>query len=189
MELSSNIRARRARLGLTLEALAARTGVSRAMLSEIERGAKNPTIKVVCQIAEGLGCTVSELLGEAAPAPPLVVRRDERRLLVDPHSGVERQLLSPAFQRRGIEVLWYVIPPGQRVGAFPPHRPGVAEHITVVEGDLQCRLGAQELTLATGDSVAFQADVEHDFYNPGAAPCRFFLLIDSSQVQQTPRTA
>lgn len=113
MDLGSNIRARRAKLGITLETLAKRTGVSRAMLSEIERDAKNPTIKVVCQIAEGLGCTVSQLLGEAEEPTHVmqVGRYGDRQILVDAHSGVERHLLSPAFQRRGIEVLWYLIPP------------------------------------------------------------------------------
>ena len=185
MELGGRIRARRGGLGLTLQGLEARSGVSRAMLSEIERGAKNPSIKVVCQIAEGLGCTVSELLGEHVPAPPgpTVVRREERRVLVDPHSGVERHLLAPAFQQRGIEIVWYVIPPGGDTGAFPPHRPGVAEHITVVEGRLRCRLGGGELTLETGDSVSFAADIEHRFHNPGPAPCRYLLVIDSNQAR------
>ena len=183
MELGERIKARRARLGLTLDALKMRTNVSRAMLSEIERGTKNPTIKVVCLIAEGLNCTVSELLGEVAEstAEIAVVRHYERQLLVDPRSGVERSLLSPSFQRRGLEVLAYVIPPGGRTGALPPHRPGVAEHITVVAGVLHCILGDEELILAVGDSVSFAANRSHAFHNPGPQPCHYFLIIDSSQ--------
>lgn len=185
MELGGTIRTRRARLGWTLDALAARAGVSRAMLSEIERGVKNPTIKVVCQIAAGLDCTVSSLLGEATPtaAEPRVTRRDERRVLIDPRSGVERHLLSPAFQGRGIEVLWYEIPPGAETGTFPPHRPGVAEHITLVEGGLHCRLGEHAVQLEAGDSVSFPADIPHAFGNPGTTPCRYVLIIDANHAR------
>src|SRR4051812_33336787 len=106
MELGQAIRDRRGALELTLEALAARAQVSRAMLSAIERGARNPTIKVLCQIAEGLHCSVSQLIGEQVAAEPddlTVVRTGERRRLIDPQSGVERHGLAPSFLRRGIE--------------------------------------------------------------------------------------
>jgi transcriptional regulator with XRE-family HTH domain len=184
IDLSGNIRSRRTQLGLTLETLAERTGVSRAMLSEIERGSKNPTIKVVCQIAEGLGCTVSQLLGEEVRTPETlqIVRQSDRQLLLDPHSGVERYLLSPTFHRRGIELLWYVIPPGQSTGTFPPHRAGVEEHITVVQGCLHCRLGTWEVTLEAGDSLSFPANLAHNFHNDGSESCQYFLVIDSSEI-------
>jgi transcriptional regulator with XRE-family HTH domain len=186
MDLGNEVRSRRVRLGLTLDGLAERSGVSRAMLSEIERGAKNPTIRVVAQIAEGLGCTVSALLGE--PAPPAgeaeVVRAAERRTLVDPRSGVARHALSPATQRRGLEVLWYDLPAGADTGDFPPHRPGVEEQLTVVRGALDCRIGDRRLSLETGDSLWFRADVAHGFRNRGEEPCAYVLLIDSTRAGQ-----
>lgn len=187
MDLGGMIRARRGALGLTLDGLAGRSGVSRAMLSEIERGAKNPTIRIVCQIAEGLGMTVSELIGEV-PAPanaaPTIVQRGERRTLVDPRSGAERQSLSPAFQARGVEVLWYAIPPGAGTGAFPPHRPGVVEHITVVRGRLRCAIGARAVDLGEGDSIFFAADLPHGFDNPGPEACEYLLIIDSREARE-----
>jgi len=115
MDIGPVIRARRRARGLTLEALAAGSGVSRAMVSDIERGVKNPTIKVVSQIAAALDLSVSDLLEERLPAAAQglsLVRVGERRVLVDPQSGVERHVLAPTFQRHGIEVLWYTIPPG-----------------------------------------------------------------------------
>lgn len=185
MEIGEEIKARRLGKGLTLDGLAALSGVSRAMLSEIERGVKNPTIRVVSQIAEGLETTVSALLGEA-PArderAPVVVRRAGRQTLVDPQTGVERQGLSPVYQGRGVEVLWYTIPPGAQTGTFPAHRPGVVEQIVVVQGKLACTLGGHDLILAEGDAVFFQADVPHAFSNPGSVLCQYLLIIDSSQV-------
>ncbi len=180
MELGDNIRARRGSSGMTLQALSKRVGVSRAMLSDVERGRKNPTIKIVSQIAEGLGCTVSELLGEEQSRTLetiQVLREDSRQVLIDPRSYVERHLLSPPLLRKGIEVIWYTIPPGQSTGAFAAHKPGVTEHITVVQGQLYCHLAEEEIMLKIGDSVYFRADIEHSFYNPGEEVCHYFLLI------------
>jgi transcriptional regulator with XRE-family HTH domain len=192
MELGETIRTRRHAQGLTLDALSKRTSVSRAMLSEIERGAKNPTIRLVCQIADGLGTTVSELIGEAParePSVPVVVRPDERQTLIDPRSGAVRQILSPSYLRLGVEVLWYTIPPGEQVIGLPPARPGTVEHITVVHGRLNCAIGGQALPLQAGDSVFFDADTTRDFANPGAETCELVVIIDSSRSGVAPASA
>ncbi|MDQ6695127.1 MAG: cupin domain-containing protein, partial [Chloroflexota bacterium] len=182
MELGVAIRKRRANQARSLQAVADAAGISRAMLSDIERGAKNPTIKVVCQIAEALGCSVSDLLNRGAPAPALgmsVVRETERQRLVDPQTGIERELLAPSFVSRGVEVVWYSIPPGAETGLFPAHPPGTAEHLTVVEGSLTCSVGGEEVALEAGDSAAFLADVPHRFANMGDAVTRYFLIVDA----------
>ena len=184
MELGDTIKARRARQGLTLGGLAARTGVSRAMLSEIERGTKNPTIRIVCQIAEGLGTTVSELIGEGPPPEsraPVIVRAAERQTLVDPQTGVTRQQLAPTYLRRGVEVLWYRLPARAATGTFPAHRPGVIEQLTVVRGALRCQIGDDEALLAAGDALFFDADLAHAFANPADEPCEYLLIIDSRE--------
>jgi transcriptional regulator with XRE-family HTH domain len=184
MELGYNIRARRTELGMTLDALAEKSHVSRAMLSDIEREAKSPTVRTMTQIASGLGCTVSELLGEPAPQPgqdAQVLRKSQRQILVEPQSGVERHLLSPSLMRRGIELNWLVVPPGESTGVFPPQPPGTIEHITVVRGTLRCRLGTNEVVLEEGDSLTFPADVEQVFSNREKKPARCLLLIDSSR--------
>jgi transcriptional regulator with XRE-family HTH domain len=180
MELGSNIRARRTELGMTLDGLAEKSRVSRAMLSDIEREAKSPTIRVITQIAAGLGSTVSELLGEPPPQPGQelqVVRKSQRQILVEPQSGVERHLLSPSFVRHGIEVNWLVVPPGENTAVFPPQPPGTLEHVTVVRGVLHCHLGTNEVVLEEGDSLTFPADMEHSFTNREKKPARCFLLI------------
>lgn len=183
MDLSGNMRARRLELELSLEELAERCGVSRAMLSDVERGLKNPSIRVVCQIAEALGCSVSQLIGETTQATSegsQVLRRTERQVLIDARSGVARHLLSPGLVRRGIELVWYSIPPGESTGVFPPHQPGTEENITVVEGILECKLQEEIVTLSADDSIFFQADVPHEFRNVGSEVCHYFLVIASS---------
>jgi transcriptional regulator with XRE-family HTH domain len=192
VELGEAIKSRRAARGLTLEGLAARCGVSRAMLSEIERGAKTPSIRVVAQIAAGLGTTVGRLIGEE-PADeagaPLVVRAAERRTLVEPQSGAVRQELSPGFLRLGVEVLWCSIPAGGVSDALPALRPGAVEHITVVRGALQCRIGTREVALAVGDSLFYEADVPRAFANGGAGECAYLLICDQRRVVPLTATA
>jgi transcriptional regulator with XRE-family HTH domain len=184
MELGTNIRTRRIELGLTLEALSEKSHVSRAMLSDIERDAKSPTIRIISQIAGGLDCTISELLGEPEPKQQQtlqLVRKSQRQILVEPRSGVERHLLSPSLVRHGIEITWLVVPPGQSSGVFPPQAPGTIEHITVVRGSLRCRLGANEVVLAEGDSLTFPGDVERIFTNQEKKPSRALLVIDCAR--------
>ena len=180
MELGETIRTKRTVKGMTLGALASASGVSTSMLSEIERGAKNPTIRVLCQIADALDCTVSSLIDEPAPVHLRVIRREDRRVLVDPASGVERHLLSPGFVRFGIEIVWYVLPEGADTEDWPAHRPGVGEHATIVRGRCEFRLGAERVTLEPGDSVSYDPDETHGFRNAGEGPCELFLVIDTS---------
>src|SRR4051812_21714336 len=86
--------------GLTLEELAEYSGVSRAMISKVERGEKNPTLVVAAKVAEGLGVTLSELLGVEERREVVVVPRERRMIMRDPETGFERQLLSPTFGGR-----------------------------------------------------------------------------------------
>ncbi|MEO8287746.1 MAG: XRE family transcriptional regulator [Chloroflexota bacterium] len=184
MELAGNIRARRTELGMTLDALAEKSRVSRAMLSDIEREAKSPTLRIVAQIASGLGCTVSQLLGEPAPQAGQdvqVLRKSQRQIMVEPQSGVERHLLSPSLVRQGIEVEWCVIPPGQSTGVYPPQPQGTRLNLTVVRGALKCKLGGNELLLEEGDSVTFAADVEYSFANAEKKPTRCVIVTDGGR--------
>jgi transcriptional regulator with XRE-family HTH domain len=184
MELGANIHTLRTDQGLTLEALAEKSGVSRAMLSDVERGAKSPTVRIVAQIAQALDCTVAHLLGEPPPVPHQpavqVVRRKERTVTVEPRTDVERHLLAPSFVRRGVEVLMYAIPGNSRT-SLPVQPPGAEAHLTVTRGMLVCKLGAQEVKLDDGDSVQFDADVEQTFINNEKKPCRFFMVVDAAR--------
>src|SRR5262249_15403077 len=92
--LGERIRLERQQRRLSLEALAAQSGVSRSMLSDIERGAKVPTVLVLDRIATGLGASIARLLGEERTSAVIVLRREEQDVAVDP-SGWERRILSP----------------------------------------------------------------------------------------------
>ncbi len=177
--LGARVRELRGRLGLTLEALAGRSGVSRAMISKLERGEKNPTLVVAAKLAEGLGVTLSQLVGIEERREVVVVPREGRMVMRDPETGFERQLLSPTFVGRGVEFVRNEIPEGSTSGEFPPHRKGVAEYIVVERGRLRAVLGGEEYLLDEGDAVFFEADVTHRFDNAGAGRCSYYLVISS----------
>src|SRR5215216_5501483 len=109
-ELGGRVREFRRERGLTLEALAERSGVSRAMISKVERGEKNPTLIVAAKVAEGLGVSLSQLVGIDERREVVVVPRARRMIMRDPGTGLERQLLSPSFG--GIEFIKNVVPEG-----------------------------------------------------------------------------
>jgi transcriptional regulator with XRE-family HTH domain len=177
--LGARVRELRKRRGMTLAALAERSGVSRAMLSKLERGEKNPTLVVAARIAEGFGVTLSGLLGTEERREVVVVPRERRVVMRDPETGFERQLLSPAFGARGVEFVRNVVPEGASSGEFPPHRKGVEEHVVVERGRLRAVLGGDEYLLEEGDAVFFEADAPHRFDNAGEGECSYYLVISS----------
>lgn len=179
--LGERVRTMRRGAGLTLDELAERAGVSRAMLSKVERGEKNPTLVVAARISEGLGVTLTQLIETEKRGSVVMIPRAGRRVMRDPETGFERQAISPNPGGRGVELLYNVVPEGSTSGEFPPHRKGVEEHVVVERGRLRAVLGGEEHVLETGDAVYFEADVPHRFDNAGEGECGYYLVIDSRE--------
>lgn len=177
--LGARVRQLRVERGLTLDGLAERSGVSRAMISKLERGEKNPTLVIAAKVAEGLRVTLSQLVGIEERREVVEIPREKRMVMRDPETGFERQLLSPAFGRRGVEFIRNVIPEGSTSGEFPPHRRGTEEYVVVEEGRLRAVLGGEDHLLEEGDAIYFEADVPHRFDNAGEGECSYYLVISS----------
>ncbi len=180
-EIGRNIRRRRQDLGLSLEALAHRSGVSTTMLSEVERSTKNPTVKLAYQIARALGCTLTDLL-QAPDQPALrLVPADDRVTLVDPESGVVRHGLAEG--QLGLELAWYELPAGTSSGEMGPSRGGVVELVTVLDGTLTLVLGGDAQKLGPGDSATYTQSVTTEYRNGGRKKCKFLLLSDATRAK------
>lgn len=181
MEFGEAVRSRRQARGMTLGELAEAAGLSKAMLSEIETLKKNPTLRIACSIALALDCQISDLLdvpGTEDTFQPLTA--ENRRVLVDASSGVQRILLAPQMVKHGVQVLHFVFPPGA-VADFNADAQGVLEHVTCLEGRLRVRVGSQETELGQMESVNFTPMAEHSFTNlEDQKESRMLLVVDSS---------
>jgi transcriptional regulator with XRE-family HTH domain len=175
--LGRRIRQERTARQLSLDDLAARSGVSRGMISAVERGEKAPTVLVLDRIATGLGTTIARLLGEERVARVIVRRAAEQDVARDP-SGWERRILSPVLPGIEFELMRTTIGPGVDAGAFSPHVEGSREYLAVEQGTLLLTLGGVAYTLNAGDSIYYAGDCVHAFANPGDAPLVYYLAMD-----------
>lgn len=179
MNFSEKIKEMRQEKKISLQELADLSGVSKSMISKIEREEKNPTLQVAAQIAEALGTTLSALLDEPKNQDIVIIKKDDRVIYHDELTGFQRILLSPQFETKGIEFIKNIIPHGAESPIFPPHRDGVKEYITVSKGELAALIGDQEFKLETGDSIFFQGNNRHQFKNTGDTECHYYLVVDS----------
>jgi transcriptional regulator with XRE-family HTH domain len=170
----------RQRRGLSLEALAQRSGVSRSMISLVERGESSPTAAVLERLATGLGVMLASLFeDDAAPPAPLVRLRDQLQWR-DPDSGYLRRNLSPPNHPSPIQLVQAEMPPGASVTYDSAARDNeVHQQIWVIEGALELRLGDELHHLDAGDCLAMRLDRPIAFGNAGRKPARYIVAIVS----------
>lgn len=174
--LGGRVRRERLAMSLTIDDLAVCAGVSRSMISAVERGGKAPTIVVLHRIASGLGLSMSSLMGESEPARIIVRRRNEHPVMTDP-SGWERRNLAPALPDLAFEFMRTTIPPGVDAGLFPPHAKGSREHIAIETGTLTLILDEAVHKLHAGDSISYSGDCNHRFRNEHDQDCVYYLAL------------
>ena len=174
---------KRRKMQLSLEKLAEISGVSRSMISKIERCEAVPSTTILARLAEALGLTFSQLMSHPIEREVIVIRSQAQPVLRDDATGFLRRCLSPVLPGRGIDWVLNTLPPKASTGSFGTHRRGVEEYIYVLQGQLKAAIGSEVQILQTGDSLYFQADVDHAFTNAGADHCLYFLVIDSSKLR------
>jgi len=173
----------RAAQGLSLDALASKSGVSRSMISLIERGESSPTAVVLEKLAAGLGVMLSSLFdppaAAQAPRGP-VARRDDQPQWQDPASGYLRRNVSPPGVPQPMQIVEVHFPPGGRV-AFEtgPRDLRVQQQVWVLEGAIDVTLGEERHRLREGDCLAMQLDRPTMFHNPTRKPTRYAVVIAS----------
>lgn len=175
--LPANLRRLRQEAQLTLDGLAERSGVSRAMISKIERGASVPTATVLGKLAAALQISLSQLLGEFHARQPRLHRKESQTTYHDPTSGFERRSLSPVFEDGAVDLALNVLPPGESV-EFPPHHTGVEEYLVVHEGALTVLLDGRRFDVRSGDMLFYPSDRVHEFRNEGERSAVFYIVIN-----------
>lgn len=165
--LCSRVRELRKRKGWTLEELSAACGVSRSMLSEVERGAANPTLGVAFRIAQAFSMTLGELVdgGGGGAGPRIdVIRSDDRTYHFRSDRNCRIRTLSPLHLEKSVEFYEVVLHGGGALRSLP-HFAGARELLTVHKGAVRVRSGGDAAELRAGDSAHYPADVEHAIEN------------------------
>lgn len=176
-ELGNRIRLERASRQLDLEQLSAQSGVSRSMLSAVERGQKVPTVLVLDRIATGLGTSIARLLGDEAKSAVVVLKHRDQDVVRD-RQGWQRRILSPVLPGIEFEFMRTTIKPGVDAGVFNPHGPGSREYVAVERGTLRLTIDGTPYSLEAGDSIYYDGDCRHGFSNPGRINCVYYLVMD-----------
>lgn len=163
----------------SLDELSRLAGVSKSMLSQIERGQANPTVAVVWRLANALGVPMSDLLGGTPrPTAPTitVIPRHATPLLQGADGNSELRILGPLDLAGHFE--WYELQlqPGGALTSSA-HEPGTQEHVTVQSGQLTVEAGAHRQQLAVGETARYLADQPHTLRNEGSGTVNAWLVV------------
>jgi transcriptional regulator with XRE-family HTH domain len=174
----------RAAQGLSLDTLAASSGVSRSMISQIERGQSSPTAVVLERLATGLGVALVALFDAPQAAdtatPQPVARVADQPPWRDPQSGYVRRNVSPSGFASPIQIVEVVFPPRARVTYETSVRvPRVHQQVWVLEGRMQVSVGDVLHTLGAGDCLAMVLDQVTSFHNPTRSAARYAVVVAS----------
>ena len=160
---------------LSLDKLAIRCGVSRAMLSQIEQGKSAPTISVLWKIATGLNVPFSDLIKDKVREGVQLLRYENTKVLFSNTKVFSTRALFPFTGHKKTEFYELILKPGGHEVA-EPHPPGTTENI-VVSGKLRLRVGEEVQELFPKDAIYFNADVPHEYSNPTDEEALMYLVM------------
>lgn len=163
--LGRNLKRLRTRQGHSLERLAKLSGVSRAMLSQIETGKSAPTINLLWKIATALGVPFATLLDSQKVSGCVVLRRNEAKILGSRDGRFTSRALFPFDGERRVEFYELRLAACHTEHA-EAHAPGTVENLVVARGSIEVRSGREpSVALAEGDAIVFEADMPHSYRN------------------------
>lgn len=175
--LGARIRDLRAGRGLTLDGLAEAAGVSRAMLSRIERGESSPTAQLLNKVCDGLGITLSVLFAEPAPVARPLARYREQPTWRDPATRYLRRSVSPSGTGSAVDIVEVEFPPGGRVAFDRLCTPTGDQHVWVLDGTLEMQVGDARYHLERGDCLMMHFDRPIVFHNPTKQSIRYAVIV------------
>jgi transcriptional regulator with XRE-family HTH domain len=158
--VGSNLRRLRGQRGLSLEKLSRLSGVSRAMLGQVELGQSAPTINVLWKISSALSVPFSALITARGGGGTQVLRGENAKLLTSHDGSFSSRALFPFDEPRRVEFYELRLAPGGAEKA-DAHAPGTMENIVVSTGTVEIEVSGRKEVLAPGDAMMFEADVPH----------------------------
>ncbi|KAF3998569.1 helix-turn-helix domain-containing protein [Glaciimonas immobilis] len=177
-EVGATLQRLRLKRGLTLDDLSRAAGVSKSMLSQIEREKANPTIAVTWRLANALGIGIEELLATDTSEREVIhiMEPHETPTLPGLHAGYVLRILGPMDLAGKYE--WYELTLASE-GALisTPHDPGTMEHLTLLNGGVEVVVDGVKKKLKVGGTARYQADKNHAIRNTGKTDARALLVV------------
>jgi len=176
--VGERMRGLRAQRGLTIEALSDLSGVSRAMISKVERGEASPTAALLARLCSALGVSLSVFFDPSGPVSP-VARRDQQPVWRDPETGYLRRVVAPPGTGSRVDVVEVEFPPGAEI-RFPGQQASrrQSQHVWIFEGEMELSVGDTVMTLKAGDCLHMNVGDVHGFANRTLKPARYAVIID-----------
>jgi len=171
-----NLRRLRTQRGLSLERLAKASGVSRAMLGQIELGQSAPTINVIWKIARALGIPFSALISTTAQTGTRLMRSHQSKRLSSHDGKFVSRALFPFDEPRRVE-FYELRLAAHATEAADAHPPGTMENLVVTAGSVEIDRGEEHHVLNAGDAILFEADVAHVYRNTSNVDAVMFLVM------------
>lgn len=164
---------------LTLDQLATTSGVSRSMLSQIERGKANPTLAVTFRIAQAFGITIGELVDQPWSSSSIeVVHGNDSNNIFRSDEEAHIRTLSPLHMEKDIEFYEIRLAPNASLKS-PPHFEGTKELLTITTGTARVSSGDTCRDLSKGDSAHYRGDLDHCIENAGSEELVCYLVVTS----------
>ena len=187
--IAGRVRELRARQGLSLEGLARKSGVSRSMLSLIERAESSPTAVILEKLAASLDVPLAFLFGGSESAAQAekgpVARREEQPEWEDPESGYTRRNVSPPDVPQPMQITEVHFPGRARVAFDHSVRDvRIYQQIWVLEGVMEITIGKEHYRLRAGDCLAMQLMGATIFHNPTRKPARYAVVVASERMSR-----
>lgn len=182
--IGKNIQRIRKKQQLTLDVLAERSGVSKAMLSQIESQKVNPTVATVWKIARGLEVELDALLkGKSESIKKFIAIRNGNMAVLDTaKDSLHVQVLSPIMMAEDLEIYILTFNKGSSLHS-KPHEPKSEEYLTILEGSVRVKAGTRESELHKGDFIIYNCDVEHSIENIHNGSSRIHMIVRFSKKQ------
>jgi transcriptional regulator with XRE-family HTH domain len=185
--VATRVREMRSEQDMSLDALAERSGVSRSMISLVERAETSATAVVLDRIAAALGCTLTDFFElNDVPSNPLS-RRVEQAKWRDPESGYVRRMLSPTHFDSPIDLIEVTFPAGARVSYVTNQDREINQQIWLLSGVMRISTESGEFDLAVGDCLAMTVGSRATYFNPGKQTARYIVASNQGAVRHSKR--
>jgi len=163
--------------GWSLEALAERSGISRATLSRLERGELSPTASMLGRLCTTFGWTLSRLMAEAETRAPNLVPATQQAVWTDPETGYRRRIVSPPAPGLRGELVEIRVPAGATVGYEASPVPGLEHHLWLLEGALTIDVDGSPFQLRPGDALRYVLNGPSRFTATGRREARYLIAL------------